>query len=289
MFSHQNGVEITSAYALVWKTFANQPDNREAVFVSPGQRETVLFKESTMPLFITPEAREAASERLPNQKMWGATATRARFFRKALSAAVKKENIKQAILLGVGLDTTSVEKNKESYRGVKFFEVDKQPVLAHKARVYLNHGIDQNAEYIALDYVAEDLICALKDHGVDFSQPTMVLWEGNIFYLTNEQVLAVLRQLSTHFSSLRIAFDFMHTREAVETSRDLVAALTGFEKAKSPFQSFFDPDALIQVCETMQLRCVERKTGADLAREYEVDQAPYPTTEPYSLAVFHKK
>lgn len=288
MLNRNEGVEVTSAYALAWKTFANHPANRQAAFVNPGSNAGVVFKENSMQLFITPEVEAGAKARLPNLKMWGATATRARFFRKALSRVVKQESIKQVICLGAGLDTTAVEKNKPSYAGVRFFEIDKQDVLAYKARVLLRHNKNQNAEYIALDYVQDNLMDALKSHGVNFNEPTMVLWEGNIFYLSNAQVLTILRQLAQAFPHLTVTLDFMHSEQEVEQSRDMVAALTGFEKAKSPFRSFFDPRDLVAACEEMGISLVERKTGADLAREYELDTDPYPTTAPYSLAVFKR-
>jgi methyltransferase (TIGR00027 family) len=288
MLNRNEGVEITSAYALVWKTFANQPTNFKDVFVKPGERDSVIFKEKTMPLFITPEVDAGAKARLPNLKMWGTTATRARFFRKALSRAVKKEGIKQVICLGAGLDTTAVEKNKPSYAGVKFFEADKQSVLAYKARVYLNNNIDKNAEYITLDYIKDDFIQALKDNGVDFASPTMILWEGNIFYLNNAEVKNTLSKLSAAFDHLSIALDFMHGEDEVEKSREMVAALTGFEKAKSPFRSFFNPDELKQFCGSLGLETVQCNTGAAINREYGVETEPYPTTEPYSMAVFKR-
>jgi methyltransferase (TIGR00027 family) len=288
MLNRNEGVEVTSAYALVWKTFANQPGNFKDVFVKPGERDKVIFKEKTMSLFITPEVEAGAKARLPNLKMWGTTATRARFFRKALSCAVKEQGIKQVICLGAGLDTTAVEKNKPSYAGVKFFEADKQAVLDYKARFYLNRNIDKNAEYIALDYVKDDFIQAMKDNGVDFSAPTMVLWEGNIFYLTNAEVKNTLTQLSAAFSHLSVALDFMHSEDEVEASREMVAALTGFEKAKSPFRSFFNPDELKQFCKNLGLETMQCQTGAAINREYGVETEPYPTTEPYSLAVFRR-
>lgn len=288
MLSCQEGVEVTSAYALAWKMFANKPENRQAVFVEPGPHQGVIFKEKTMPLFVTPEVEAAAKVRLPNLKMWGATATRARFFRKALSEAVKKQGIKQVICLGAGLDTTAVEKHKSSYAGVKFFEVDKQAVLAYKARLFLNNNINQNAEYIALDYVAGDLIQALKDNQIDFEAPTLVLWEGNVFYLTNDQVKAILHQLSAAFLRLSVVLDFMHSEAEVEKSREMLAALTGFKNAKSPFQSFFAPDDLKQFCKDLGLETIRCQTGAILSREYGVETKPYPTTEPYSMAVFRR-
>lgn len=298
MKSH-NGVSATAFLTSFWKDESRRETNRKYICVAPGGRKNDLFKDDFMTLFVDEEVKREGLRRLP-KKMWLPLATRCRFFRQAIAKQVKAGEVKQVILLGGGFDTLAVRKNQYSTKyNIKFFEVDQPDILRYKRDVYIRNNINKNATYIGIDYVQSDLIASLRDAGVDFTQPTVILWEGNTFYLEKSQVLDVLRQLSVAFEKLTINVDFMHppmsekTRQLDEKGgeKSLETTLSNFEAAQSPFKSFFSPDEMRKIFREFGMECTDgdMKTAAALAIEYDVDTTPYYTAEPYSVATFHKR
>ena len=292
----EHDVSTTALLANYWKSVARRKENWDRICQQKGARDKDLFKDDFMEYFIDEAVAAAGNERL-DKKMWLPLATRSRFFRKTVSRHVKQGEAEQVIILGSGFDTLAVRKQKytEAY-GAKFFEIDKPNVLACKQAVYNNNHIHQNATYIPLDYVQADLRAELAKSGVDFSKPTLVLWEGNLFYLEKKDVIGVLKNLTSIFSKLVISFDYMHgvmqekTTELDSAAKNqaLQTTLTEFARKKSPFKSFFEPAEMNALCESLGLTFVERKTAAELAILYDVDTDPFYTAKPYSVSTFKK-
>ena len=286
-----HNVATTALLALYWKHIAKSKENWPEVCQTTGSREKDLFKDDYLKLFINDDVKHEAEQRL-DKRMWLPVATRTRFFRRTVSEAVKKQNIQQVIILGSGFDTLPVRKSKYTQNtGVRFFEVDQPELLSCKEAIYKQYDINKNADYIKLDYVKQNLIEALIGHGLDRNQPTLILWEGNTFYLEKTEVEAILRQLAEHFPHIIITFDYMHNTMQTQTQAldqasheaCLENTLSQFKKSQSPFKSFFVPADLVDFCESLGMNCMQHKTAAELAQEYQVDDAPYYTAETYSL------
>lgn len=293
-----HNVATTALLTNYWKSVAKSKENWAALSIKPGVRENDLFKDEFLQHFIDTDGRtkHAAEERL-DLRMWLPLATRTRFFRRTVSDAVKSKRVEQVIILGSGFDTLAVRKSKyTSDFGVRFFEVDKPNVLACKRDIYERAGIAPNAIYIPLEYTSDNLMPALQDAGVDFSRPTLILWEGNTFYLEKEEVIQILHKLAENFPTVVVAFDYMHTQMHEEASsidaesRDISIqhTLTTFAQKKSPFKAFFTPSEIASLCQTLGIGCGIDKTAADLAIEYEVDDEPYYTAKPYSVVSFSR-
>lgn len=288
----RNTVATTAWLVNYWKHQAKQKAQWPTMCITPGDREKDLFKDDYMAWFITDEVKQEAEARL-DRRMWVATATRTKFFRQCVSTAVKNHGVEQVILLGSGFDTLAVRKAKY---GVQYVEVDAKAVLDCKAAVYAEHQQSTNATYLPLDYVNDDLIQALTSHGVDFKKPTLILWEGNVFYLERHQVFTILDTLSKNFSEFTLAFDFMHAEMQAKTAslddaggeQSLQKTLTTFAKQKSPFKSYFTPEEIKEACAARGLTLLACKTTATLAETYDVDKTPYYTAKPYSVASFRK-
>lgn len=287
-------VATTALLANYWKHAAKSKSNWPEFTQEQGEREKDLFKDTNLAHFIDADVQREAEARL-DKRMWLPLATRTRFFRRTVSHAIKTQDIKQVVILGSGFDTLPVRKSKYTRNfGVKFFEVDQPELLSCKQAIYEQYGINKNADYIALDYVKQNLIQALSDNGLDRDQPTLILWEGNTFYLEKSDVQDILRNLANHFSNVTITFDYMH--EAMQTQTQaldqassaacLESTLEQFKKSQSPFKAFFAPNEIVAFCESLSMQCLQHQTAAELAKEYQVDNAPYYTAETYSLVTF---
>lgn len=290
-------VAITSALANYWKNEAKSKINWPELTQKQGTRETDLFKDPLMEVFVNEQVKTEAEKRL-DKRMWLPLGTRTRFFRRTVSEAVHSKAVTQVIILGSGFDTLSVRKAKYSQQlGVRFFEVDQPEVLECKKQLLSAQYLNKNATYIGLDYVKGDLIAELATNKIDFNQPTLILWEGNTFYLEKEEVLNILSNLSSKFSRLIITFDYMHNMMQTNTQQLDSAAkeqclektLNDFASKNAPFKAFFAPEELVTLCKEFGIYCVDHKTAAALAKEYQVDESPYYTAETYSVITFCSK
>ena len=277
-------VATTALLANYWKDQAKSRENWPQLTISQGAREKDLFKDPYLHLFYDETVAKEAEERL-DKRMWLPTATRTRYFRQTISEAVKEKHVKQILNLGSGFDTLAVRKSKYTKQyDVRFFEIDRPEILECKQAIFNEHHLDTNATYLGMDYTDEDFISQLKDNQLDTQQPTLVLWEGNTFYLPADQVIRVLTILSDQFPHLLLCFDFMHKEIQKES-----ATLESFEKKKSPFQSFFTVDEMLKIGQSVGLSCYTHFNTAELAKDvYQVDKEPYHTAKRYSVITMSK-
>lgn len=280
----QYNVATTALLTNFWKDKAKSRENWPQLTISQGEREEDLFKDPYLNLFYDEVVAKEAVERL-DKRMWLPLATRTRYFRKTISEAVKEKHIEQILNLGSGFDTLAVRKSKYTQQyNVRFFEIDRPEILACKKAIFNEHGLETNATYLGLDYTAEDFISQLKTESFDTEKPTLILWEGNTFYLTAAQVIQVLTTLAEQFPHLILCFDFMH--KEIQKEND---TLESFAKKKSPFQSFFTVDEMLKICQSVGLSCHSHFNTAELAQdEYKVDATPYHTAKPYSVITMSK-
>ena len=136
--------------------------------------------------------------------------------------------VRQFVLLGAGLDSRSI---RLAMDGVKFFEVEQEHVIAFKSdRLRACGYATDNTRMIHADYTRVDFMRLLAEQGFDPGEETVLLWEGNVFYLEYENVITVLRILRDHLKHFRIAFDYL--------SRKLVERATGFRRSADLLSEF---------------------------------------------------
>jgi methyltransferase (TIGR00027 family) len=279
----QFNVATTALLANYWKNQAKSKENWAELSISPGSREKDLFKDPYLNLFQHEAVKMEAEQRL-DKRMWLPLATRTRYFRKIISNAVKTQGIEQILILGAGFDTLSFRKKKYSEDfGVRFFEIDRASVMDCKQAILEANGIEKNAVYVGLDYTQENYIEKLEQSAFDCSKPTLILWEGNTFYLEKEQVITVLEQIASRFPHLLLSFDFMQYEIQKETT-----TLEAFAARQSAFKSFFSVEEIIEICGRLKMSYLSHNSTAELAKIYKVDETPYHTAEPYTVMTVRK-
>ncbi len=145
-----------------------------------------------------------------------------------LDAAVRRaisEGLAQVVVLGAGYDTRAA---RLATSGVRFFEVDHPATQADKrARVEALPGYPaEAATYVPCDFERQDFVSELASRGFDRGAPSVFLWEGVVYYLTEKAVRATLRRLAEacHPES-RVFFDYVGKRlvEGRVPEQDLLA------------------------------------------------------------------
>lgn len=172
------------------------------------ERTPRLFDDPYAPLFSSPESH-ALLERIEALGPLFSFAIRART--RWFDDVVQRElgrGTRQVLVLGAGLDCRAL---RFAPPGTRFFEIDSPSVLAFKADRLAKAGHALRAVPIGLDYLAPGLFDRLGARGFDRGQRTLVLWEGNTYYLRPDDVRGMLRLLGESLASASVVFDYFGT------------------------------------------------------------------------------
>ena len=124
----------------------------------------------------------------------------------------------QLVILGAGFDSRS----QTHADRLKVFEVDAPATHTLKQQLLNDSPADfSHVTLVAVDFEKTDWLVALKSQGFDPSLPTIVIWEGVIYYLSEADILRVLSSVSTLAPGSVLAFDYF-TASFVRPNRALL-------------------------------------------------------------------
>lgn len=106
------------------------------------------------------------------------------------------ERARQVVILGAGLDTRAA---RLAEPGVRFFEVDhprSQAVKLQRLRA-LDAYPTEAATYVSCDFEKEDFLTRLCASGFAASEPALIVWEGVVYYLSEDAVRGTLRRIAS--------------------------------------------------------------------------------------------
>ncbi|MCI3134973.1 class I SAM-dependent methyltransferase [Phenylobacterium aquaticum] len=123
-------------------------------------------------------------------------AARSRFAEDHLAAAVAR-GVRQAVVLGAGLDTLAL-RNPHTDLGLKVFEVDHPETQAWKRRRQAETGLPLPAAltFVAVDFERENLSQGLAAAGFVVDQPAVFIWLGVVPYLGRAAITATLGEIA---------------------------------------------------------------------------------------------
>ncbi len=134
---------------------------------------------------------------------------------------------RQVVILGAGLDTRAA---RLADPGVRFFEVDhpeSQAVKLQRLRALDAYPID-GATYVSCDFEREDFLTRLTASGFAAAEPALVIWEGVVYYLTEDAVRGTLRRVASGCApSTVLVLDYLGKKLVggkVKDTRDLAAS-----------------------------------------------------------------
>ena len=239
-------------------------DARPLVFDDPLAVK-ILGPEFTEEIKRTPSA-----ERRPfSAALRAFMVCRARFAEDVLADGVRKDAVRQYMVLGAGLDTFAY---RNPFAEVRVFEVDHPATQAWKRERLQAAGISvpETMQFVAVDFETMSLRQELLRARFDFSVPAAVAWLGVVPYLTAEAFAATMRVLERMAPGSSVVFDYPQPREvlpAVEQQMlDSISARVAM--AGEPFQLFFTPEQLAEEMEHYGWRVVEDLDGKGLNARY---------------------
>lgn len=174
-------------------------------------------------------------------------ATRSRFAEDCLGAAVLR-GVRQAVVLGAGLDTFSL-RNPYSELGLRVFEVDHPATQAWKLRRLAEVGlaIPASLSFAAVDFETDGLSPGLVAAGFKPDRSAFFMWLGVVPYLGRAAIAATLRYIASIRES-EVVFDYSEPLENYPAERleEIVALRARAAESGEPWLSHFDPAEIAQ-------------------------------------------
>ncbi|WP_320777046.1 SAM-dependent methyltransferase [Streptomyces sp. CRN 30] len=169
-------------------------------------------------------------------------AIRTRFLDDFLRRAAQDPAMRQIVLAPAGLDSRAHRLDWPSH--IRYFEVDRPAVLAHKEERLKDVEPRVDLRTIAVDLTAPDWEQELIAAGYDPEQPSTWLLEGLLYYLTGDDTHRILDRVAALMDpGSRIAADLVN--EAALTSPDMRGLLDVFAGWDCPWLFGTDePEAL---------------------------------------------
>ena len=172
-------------------------------------------------------------------------AARSRFAEDCLSAAVSR-GVRQAVVLGAGLDTFSL-RNPYARLGLHVFEVDHPATQAWKRERLVRVGLAVPASltFAPVDFEQQSLADGLRAAGFQSDRPAFFLWLGVVPYLTRDAIWAAFSFIASLPES-EVVFDYSEPIENYPAERRTEVAAVSARVAAigEPWLSHFDPDEL---------------------------------------------
>ncbi len=207
-----------------------------AAYLSAPERALLLA--SRLPPVRAAAARE--STRSPFTGSWLYPAVRTAFIDRALLRRVG-EGLDQLVLLGAGFDSRA-ERFAGDLAGVRIFELDFPATQARKLAV---RPAAPNVTYLPMDLAREPFADRLLAAGFDPAKRTVFLWEGVVYFLTREQVGAVLdglRRLLSPGGTVLLDYGLAAPRMGVVDQALLAVSLAVTRLLGEPVQTRFAQD-----------------------------------------------
>jgi methyltransferase (TIGR00027 family) len=197
---------------------------------------------------------------------------RARYAEDLLEKAVSRQEVRQYVILGAGLDTFAFRRPDLLAR-LQVFEVDHPATQSFKRYRLQELGREQPAQlhFVPVDFSREDLAAALGRSSYDPQAPTFFGWLGVTYYLSREAIAATwgaIASLSPAGGTL--IFDYLEADafvpakvvQRVHLMMETVASLD------EPMITGFDPATLAAELEALGLRLQENLTPADIQERF---------------------
>ena len=175
-------------------------------------------------------------------------AARSRFAEECLSQAVTR-GVRQAVVLGAGLDTLAV-RNPHAALGLKLFEVDHPATQMWKLRRLKEAGLVTKGDvgFVAIDFERDNLVQGLSAAGFVADAPAFFIWLGVVPYLDRRAIARTLAAICEN-PEPELVFDYSQPLESYPPEgRAKMAALgAATAKAGEPWLSHFQPEEVAKL------------------------------------------
>ena len=170
-------------------------------------------------LFITDDSKKILHDEnslkwtiqnLVTSPLYGYIISRTAFIDSIFEKACEDE-IPQIVFLGAGYDTRAY-RSINNLKNTQIFELDIQTTQQRKFEILQNNKITipESLSFVPINFKTDSIYDVLQKAGYDSTKKTLFIWEGVIYYLTNEDVEKTLSQIQKYSPKGSIlCFDYM--------------------------------------------------------------------------------
>lgn len=233
-----------------------------------------IFADPFARAILGPEADDHIARKSDERTMRLFVCIRARFAEDSLAAAHGR-GVRQAVILGAGLDTFAL---RNPFADLAVFEVDHPSTQDWKRQQLARIGaaLPDGLRFAPVDFEREGLADGLARVGFDPRMPAFFIWLGVVPYLTREAILGTLDFVAA-VPQGEIVFDYpeplrnypTEQQPRVRALAERVAALA------EPFLSDFDPPDLHELLRAKGFDEIEDLGSRQFGFRY-FDQSDWP-------------
>ncbi|TAK00049.1 MAG: SAM-dependent methyltransferase [Candidatus Manganitrophaceae bacterium] len=178
----------------------------------------------------------------------------------------------QYVLLGAGLDTFA-QRRSELASHLLVFEIDRPVPQEWKRQrlVALGFGIPSFLRFVPVDFETGDAWWErLVASGFESQRPAIVASTGVSMYLTEDAIMATLRQVAALAPGSTFVMSFMLPIELLdpEIRPGVERAAEGARASGTPFITFFTPTQMLALARNAGFREVQHVSADMLAQRY---------------------
>ena len=171
---------------------------------------------------------------------------------------IKKEKIKQVVILAAGIDPLGLELQL-TFPKIKIFEIDRDEMLA-KREFY--HQLGCRNVLIQMDIQTTNVKKELIKKGFSDCAPSIIILEGISYYLT----LKDIQEIFSHFSQSYVLMDYLLPRKEI-TQR-------AYSISFSIFNAIVDANQIrrlthLEILQNKSLTLLDRKNIFELEKKYQ--------------------
>lgn len=177
---------------------------------------------------------------------------------------------KQVIILGAGFDTRAMR--LPFLKGMPVLEIDHPNTSDYKLDVFKKNNIQSpsNISYLQIDFNKQGLLEFAIEKNIDFSIPTVIIWEGVTSYLSSEAIDRTFEFFQRFATGSSVIFTYLH-RLALDDSNAFkgVAQMKKLLKKKEENWTFgFYPEKLSSYLQTYGLTLYEDNGAVEYRNMY---------------------
>lgn len=238
-------------------------------------KHPLVFEDPFALQILPPEIREevrrtpAASRKPYSAAMRAFMVCRAQFAEDVLAQGMKTHGVRQALILGAGLDTFAL---RNRHPDLFVFEVDHPATQSWKRELLATAKlpVPDSLRFVPVDFERHSLRQQLLHAGFGFDTPTATTWLGVVPYLTPDAFAATARVLGRLPAGSSLVFDYSLPREALPPVEQLMldSLSARVALAGEPFHLFFTPESLAEELSRFELAVIEDLDSTALNTRY---------------------
>jgi methyltransferase (TIGR00027 family) len=192
--------------------------------------------------------------------------------------------IRQAVILGAGLDTFSL-RNPHADIGLRVYELDRPATQALKLDLIkaAQLPIPASTRFASVDLGKQPLRNALSEADVELSQAIFFVWLGVVTYLTDTDIFDTLSAIASIRGS-EVVFDYGNPPEDYPPARRAALEMRIKEMAErgEKWQGFFRPASLQERLLGLGFSQSDNLSPHDITKRFRPELTPPPVDDPGS-------